>query len=232
MDEPGKMRRCVMIHGAGGGGWEWAIWQRVFAARGWDVLAPDLQPADGGLEATILDDYLEQARQWCGAAAPDLLVGASLGGLIALAIASEVRPGALVLINPVPPDSGHVPADAYPARIPWGLRRSLEGTRRAMPDADAAACLLAFRRWRDESGAVLNGAMGGLAFTAPKCPMLVVASADDEDVPADSSRKLAYSLNAAFLPSLQTSHVGPLLGRRAAQIAKHVALWAEERRKD
>jgi len=232
MDEPGKIRCAVMLHGAGGGGWEWAIWQRVFAARRWAVLAPDLQPADGGLVATSLDDYLGQARRCCEGSAPDLLIGASLGGLLALATAAKVRPRALVLVNPMPPGGGLVRAEPYPSRIPWGTRRSLEGTRRAMPDADAAACLHAFRRWRDESGAVLNEAMHGLAFVRPDCPVLVLASEDDEDVPVDLSKKLADSLAAAFWALPQTSHVGPLLGRHAAQIAKQVALWAEGRHGD
>ena len=36
--------RAVFVHGAGGGGWEWAIWQRVFAAHGWRSVARDLLP--------------------------------------------------------------------------------------------------------------------------------------------------------------------------------------------
>jgi len=230
MDEPGKSLRCVMVHGAGGGGWEWALWQRVFAARGWAVLAPDLQAADAGLEATTLEDYLQQVRHWCAGPAPDLLAGASLGGLIALAVAAEIRPRALVLVNPLPPDG--LPARSYPARIPWGTQRSLAGTRRSMPDADAAACLHALRRWRDESGAVLNTALQGLAFAKPDCPVLILASEEDEDVPVDRSRQLADSLAATFWRLPQTSHVGPLLGRRAARIAKQIALWTEARHGD
>src|SRR5262245_22654140 len=42
-------RTVLMIPGAGGGGWEWGIWQRVFEAAGWRVFAPDLVPGEGGL---------------------------------------------------------------------------------------------------------------------------------------------------------------------------------------
>ena len=55
MSEP--RRAVVFVHGAGGGGWEWDAWARVFAAEGWRVFAPDLQPAAEGLAATRLDDY-------------------------------------------------------------------------------------------------------------------------------------------------------------------------------
>ena len=39
---------AVLVHGAGGGGWEWAAWARVFAAAGLSVAAPDLRAAPAG----------------------------------------------------------------------------------------------------------------------------------------------------------------------------------------
>lgn len=249
-------RRAVFVHGAGGGGWEWALWARVFAARGWSVLAPDLQPAADGVAATRWGDYREQVRQWC-ATPPDLLVGASLGGLLALAVAAAVQPRALVLVNPLPPCGlgradaclhapagacvpagglsltswrAHMPArEPYPAVVPWGSARSLAATRRALPDADDATCLVAFRRWRDEAGAVLNAAMAGIDIAPPRCPVLIVASEKDDDVPAATSRALAQSLAADFQLLHRTSHVGPLLERSAAQSAQRVAEWSESR---
>ena len=65
------------------------------------------------------------------------------------------------------------------------------GTRRAIPEADAAAALFAFRRWRDESGAVLREARCGIAVPRPACPMLCVVSAHDGDVPPAITRAMA-----------------------------------------
>lgn len=219
--------RAVCVHGAGGGGWEWTIWARVFAARGWDLAAPDLRPAAAGLAATGVGDFLDQVEAWA-APTPDLLVGASLGGLLALAVASARPPRALVLVNPLPPQgAGAAPSRAHvwPDVVPWGRTRSLAGTRRALPDADAAACLWAWRRWRDESGRVLREA-AGVDAAAPACPVLVLASRGDADVPMRSSRSLAQRLGADFL-AVEGSHVGPLLGRQAGRLAAQVAVWAE-----
>ena len=47
--EAGEGPPLVFVHGAGGGGWEWAVWARVFAAAGIAVAAPDLRPAAAGL---------------------------------------------------------------------------------------------------------------------------------------------------------------------------------------
>ncbi len=215
-----------MIHGAGGGAWEWNVWRGVFEADGFEVAAPELQPVAGGIGATRFEDYVGQVR---GAAREgDVLVGASLGGLLALAVAPSVRPSALVLVNAMPPAPWHsmLPApEAYPAVIPWGIEASLAGTRRAMPDADDAACLYAFRRWRDESGAVMNAARSGVPVERPACPVLVMASTDDEDVPAAASADLAEAYAASLIRVAGASHVGPLLGRGAARCATQAIAW-------
>lgn len=216
----------VCVHGAGGGGWEWSIWARVLGAHGFEVLAPDLVAADGGIAATRLADYRRQVLDWCGAVAPrPVLVGASLGGLLALMVAREAAAAALVLVNPLPPQGAGTTARPCAPVVPWGSRRSLQSTRRAMPDADDAACLYAFRRWRDESGAVLDEACAGLAVEAPSCATLVLAGERDSDIPAESSRRLAQELGADFALVAGASHVDPLLGRVAAGVAVRATAW-------
>lgn len=229
-DEGAPRRAVVCVHGAGGGGWEWGIWARAFTVSGCAVLAPDLMPARGGLAATRLADYRGQVVAWCGSSSNQGidLVGASLGGLLALMVAREVRARTLVLVNPMPPTGLPSPARS-PAVIRWRSGASLRGTRRAMPDADHAACAHAFRRWRDESGAAVDEARAGLVVDPPDCPVLVVASEHDRDIPAESSRALAAMLDADFECIAGASHVGPLLGYSAARTAARVAAWLDAR---
>lgn len=220
--QPRSTRTAVFVHGAGGGGWEWAAWQRVFAAAGWDTLAPDLRPAPAGLAATTLGDYAAQVHGWVAPAArPRVLVGASLGGLLAAMHADAAD--ALALVNPLPP-SGLPAAAPPPAVVPWGRTASLAGTRRALPDADDLAALHAFRRWRDESGRVLAEARAGVAVATPRVPVLVIASEADDDVPPASSAALAAEWGTT-LWRVPGSHVGPLLGRQAPALAASVLLW-------
>jgi len=221
------MSRVQLIHGAGGGAWEWNPWSEVLRAHGHQVDAIDLMPAPDGIEATTLADYAAQVRAAAAGARP-ILVGASLGGLLALMAADEVAPGALVLVNPMPPAPLNLalPDRApHPARMPWRSQASLAGTRRAMPDADDAACLYAFQRWRDESGAVLDAARAGVEVPKPACPVLVMASTRDEDVPEEISIELARWLDADLVRVHGASHVGPLLGRRAARCAEFAVAW-------
>ena len=234
-EQAGAPLVAVCVHGAGGGGWEWGVWARVFAAQGIRVHAPDLQAAEGGLVATRFEDYRDQVLAHCRDALPSgcrlVLVGASLGGLLALSAAVQAQASALVLVNPMVPAGlvARAPGESYPAIVRWGRERSLAGTRRSMPDADDAATMYALRRWRDESGAVLEQARNGIAVDPPRCPTLVLSGELDDDVPPTLSRALAVRCAADFERLPQCSHLGPLLGVRAALVAERAASWVHMR---
>ena len=234
--DPASPGTVLCVHGAGAGGWEWTIWTRVLAARGWRVSAPDLAPAAGGLASTRFEDYRSQLIAWSrdlqgGCGRPPVLVGASLGGLLALSVAAQIEAAAVVLVNPVPPAGilARPLGEPHAAIRRWGTERSIAGTRRAMPDADDAACLYAFRRWRDESGLALEAARLGVVVAYPRCPVLVMASELDKDVPMLVSRELATRCSADFRQLPGCSHVGPLLGHAAAGVAEQAAEWLSAR---
>lgn len=215
---------AVLVHGAGGGAWEWNLWRGTFAARGIRVAAPDLEPSPEGLANTGLADYVAQVRTTVEALPrPRALVGASLGGLLALQAADLAE--ALVLVNPLPPLpwSAALPRRGDEAVVPWWRSARLAGTRRALPDSDDATALFAYRHWRDESGRVLQEAAQSGAGR-PACRVLCIASADDEDVPAPVTRSLAGEWQAAIW-SVPGAHVSPLLGRQAPALATRVAEW-------
>jgi pimeloyl-ACP methyl ester carboxylesterase len=221
---------ALLLHGAGGGGWEWNAWRGVFAASGIEAVAPDLQPATNGLSGTTFDDYLQQAHAALAALPqPRAVIGASLGGLLAMACSGEAD--ALVLVNPVPPLpwSAQLPARDWPDVVPWRREARLASTRRALPDSDDATTLFAFRRWRDESGAVLREAHAGIEMAKPACPVLCLVSTQDEDVPPALTHALAYEWHADLMQAPSPSHVGPLLGRCAPAMAAQAAAWLSAR---
>lgn len=215
---------AVLVHGAGGGAWEWSLWRGVLAARGIAVATPELMPGAGGLAATAFDDYEAQVRRSVLAMPrPRALVGASLGGLLAMRCADLAD--ALVLVNPLPPVpwTQSLPSREYPDVVTWRQNARLDGTRRALPDSDDATALFAFRHWRDESGRVLREACT-VTVERPACALLCIASQDDADVPEMVTAGLADAWKAEQW-TVRGDHVSPLLGRQAASLAARVADW-------
>lgn len=216
----------MLIHGAGGGAWEWNRWRGVIEAHAIATLAMELQPGAQGLAATTLQDYANQIRHGLSALPrPRVLVGASLGGLLAAMCASEAD--ALVLVNPFPPAPWHQRASLRPRQpvIAWQGNARLHSTRQAMPDADDASALWAFRHWRDESGQALGQAQAGIEVAKADCPALFVISMQDEDVPPQVILEWAQAWRADRLETLADSHVGPLLGNRSQEIALQTVGW-------
>jgi pimeloyl-ACP methyl ester carboxylesterase len=217
---------AVMIHGAGGGGWEWRFWQEEFERAGWKVIAPDLQPAPEGLAKTTAEDYVEQVRNHTPKNAKTVLIGASMGGILVLKAAETLRPAAVILVNSVPPKGVEwKPKDhPIPDVIPWA-NGPLQETRDALWDSDEDVILWAHERWRDESGAVVRALRAGIEVRKPTFPVLVIASDKDTDIPPEVSRRVAEWARADYVEYREMSHVGPLLGRRARQVAQHTLGW-------
>ncbi len=219
----------LLVHGAGGGSWEWNRWRAVLQAHGLLVHVIELQPGPEGLAATCFQDYaLQLLRQLQRMPRPRVLVGASLGGLLSAACAHAAD--ALVLINPLPAAPwGHATQRrAWDYVVTWRSQARLKSSRAAMTDADEVSVLYAFRHWRDESGRVMREARAGIEVEKPACPTLFVISAQDEDVPPNVSHTWAQAWQAEMLHTTVTTHVGPLLGRQAPGIAAETVAWLNQ----
>ena len=100
------------IHGMWGGGWYWEKHRRFLEDRGFTCIAPtlrhhDMDPRDTpdpGLGTTSLLDYaqdLEQEIETLGV--KPVLIGHSMGGLLAQILGARGLARALVLMTPAPP---------------------------------------------------------------------------------------------------------------------------------
>ena len=219
----------VTVHGAGGGAWEFDLWREPCLRAGWHTVAYDLEPCPTGIANTTLNDYVEQVVRWPRCSGEKLaLVGASMGGAVALQAAAVMSPSALVLVNSVVPKPWVRPTVRTSRPLPDVLEwsgSSLESTARALYDSSPAVQRWACQRWRDESGSVMRGLYGGYDAPRPDCPILFVISLDDRDVPSDQQRAWAAAWGADTLTYPEMSHCGPLLGMRAPEVAKEIVAW-------
>lgn len=217
---------AVMIHGAGGGGWEYDKWRPVFTRAGYEVVAKDLVPVKGGYEKTRLEDYVKQVVAWCPKDRPVVLIGASMGGMLAQLAASRVKTKAVVLVNSTSPESKG--KRTLPPVVRWA-NGPLKDTRDSMPDSDEKTILWAWKKWRDESGAVMEALSAGPQVPPFKAPVLVVIGQNDTDIPPEKSRRLAARYKADLHEYQSMSHVGPLLSTRAEEVAGSVVAWLKAR---
>lgn len=91
----------MLVHGAGSGPWVFDGWDPE--GRALDVSAVDLQRGVDVSTASMAD-YARELVKYCrGLPRPLAVCGWSMGGLVAMMAARDVRPASLVLLEPSPP---------------------------------------------------------------------------------------------------------------------------------
>jgi pimeloyl-ACP methyl ester carboxylesterase len=99
----------IMVHGAFCGGWAFDPFRQPFEAAGYDCLTPDLRAHGAGDSRSAsagvsMSDYAEDiAALVLAQDTPPILIGHSMGGLVAQMAASRAAVSALVLLAPSPP---------------------------------------------------------------------------------------------------------------------------------
>ena len=223
-------RSAVLIHGAGMDHTVWALVGPALAERGWTVLAPDL-PGHGrskGPAQESIAGYAESLLHWMrrlGLLAP-VLVGHSMGGLVALEAAVRMPATALVLIGAAARMPVHPRLLALAERAPEAAARvmaawSLPAVRRfgAQPLPGLWLPQAVVRMIGDGPSGVLAGDLracetyrDGIQRAGElHLPVLVVAGERDRMVPPKAARALADALPDARLALLsEVGHLPPL----------------------
>lgn len=104
-------RTAVLIHGMWGTSDVWRNWRPLLEARGWQTIAPSLRHHDAPPDAppaalgeTSLRDYVADLEASIRALPEKpVVIGHSMGGLLALLLCAKGLAGAGVLLTPAPP---------------------------------------------------------------------------------------------------------------------------------
>jgi pimeloyl-ACP methyl ester carboxylesterase len=205
----------VFIHGGFHGWWTWERWQSFFGSLGWRTYALSLPGhADSksmpDSEFVVLDlaDYAEAVHgvlAWLSE--PSILIGHSMGGIVAQMVAQQVGPKALVLVA-----SGRTrEGEKFRPDVPLGkpIRIDREEARRSFFDViDDEEFDRVFQRLGPESPVALNdvtepGVIGSERFD---CPVLVLSAEHDRDHVRELAEYAARTYRAPHAVVVNAGH--------------------------
>lgn len=249
-------RLAVCIHGMWGTPDVWQPWRDYLEARGWRTLAPALRHHDAppleapsALGTTSLNDYLADLEaEIRSLPEPPVVIGHSMGGLIALLLCARGLARTGVLLTPAPPSSVIAlrPSNLLAfsrIQLNWGwwrkphrptLAESLSHTFNTMDPKEAAPLHSGFAH--DSGRALFEIALpwlDGAKTTAVDparvtVPLMFVAAEKDKLVPPDVVRRTARRFAHVSTYREYAGQGHWVLGQPGWQdIARDVANWLE-----
>jgi pimeloyl-ACP methyl ester carboxylesterase len=226
------MTAIVMVHGAFCGGWAFEHFREPFEAAGFEVIAPDLRGHEDGARSNAvvgvsMSDYAADIARVCAEQAePPVLLGHSMGGLVAQLAARRAAIRALVLLAPSPPwgvvgSSFEEAATAFGVQMigPFssgalspdrGLMRAYSLDRMPKPEREAAVA-----RLRPESAMAVRETLNwwldpfmttSVGPGAIAAPALVITGQGDVVHSPATARAVAERIGAAFQVMPGMSH--------------------------
>jgi len=247
-----------MIHGMWCGPWCWENYRNVLEGRGYRCLTPTLRyhdadpqsPPDPRLGSTGLLDYVADLEQEIRQLeSKPIIIGHSLGGLLAQILAARGLARATVLLTPAAPAgilalTPSVVKSFWSVQSRWGFWR--QPMRLSLAEAAYAIFNLltpeeqqaAYARMVYESGRVAAQLGYWFLTSAPAsrvdekkvtCPLLVVAGKQDRITPASVVQRIArkYQPGATYREFANQAHW--VLGQPGWQeVANYVANWLDE----
>jgi pimeloyl-ACP methyl ester carboxylesterase len=184
----GDHPRLVLVHGATSGPWAFDAWQ----ATGWpelpgvEVVVPDLQRWVDVAGASM-DDYAAEVDRAVDGARRTVICGWSMGGLLALMVASRRGLAGVVAIEASPPLEVH---GGNPAIRPRAGTYTVE-VYGVSPDAT---------RNRPDSTLAFDERRRGVSVPAVDCPLLTISGKDYQS--SASAIASTYGGSAVSFPDL------------------------------
>lgn len=241
---PSERPPILFVHGMFGGAWMFERWQPLFAELGWGSHAIDLR--GHGASRPVRDigrvsvrDHVADALAVARAMGRPIVVGHSMGGLIAQKLAEADAVSAAVLVCAAPPRGISVLSPSLASKMlhylgPLLFSQPIEPSFRdaedlmlnAMPPAERAAVYA--RLVRESGRAGREMALGTLPVDASRVrvPVLVLRAEDDRFVAPRVGRQLADRYGAPLRSYAGHGHY--LIGEPGwERAAADVAAWLD-----
>ena len=228
-----RLPPCILIHGAANSESVWTYWLETLSAKGSAAFAVSLRghgrsvPYD--LSRTSMNDYVNDI---CALAnqlnQPPVLIGWSMGGLVALMTATKIPTAACIGLAPSTPASeidfsielrtGEFTSEEY------GITSNNPEDQTVMPDLNTEERTIALSSLCKESVLARDERKRGIVIDSLACPLLIITGTLDEFWPKESYADLA--LPAKHLSVDGASHWGLVLNQqKVAELVPKVVEW-------
>jgi non-heme chloroperoxidase len=238
MGQEGMAKDIVMLHGASAGGWCFDTFRDVFEGNGWAVHTPDLighgrdkESADRKLVGMGLADYRAEFASVLGKLPPQpVLLGHSMGALLAQQLAASGLARALILVSPAP-RAGILPSSDSEKDLSQSLMGIASFWKTVIdPDFDLACFYSLNRVPKDRQRAMFfwmidERRAAAVETDAVRCPVLCLSGTDDNFVSLATARATALPYrDAQFWEEAGHGHMLPV-EPGADEIARRIAAW-------
>lgn len=249
-------KTIFMIHGMWGGGWYWDKLQSSFEKNGYHCITPYLRhhnigpndPAPEDLGKTSLLDYAEDLEAEIKKLDErPIIIGHSMGGLLAQILAARDLAEAAVLITPASPAgivslSYPVVKSFYTVMAKWGFwekphkisyEKAVYAMMEKLPEKERKY-IYSRNVWESgrattELGLWIAGVKGAQVDSSKvTCPVLVIAGSEDKVTPAKFVKKIAkkYSPGSTYM---EFANHGHWIIREPGweNVARYIKKWLE-----
>ncbi|MCJ7784404.1 MAG: alpha/beta hydrolase [Desulfobacterales bacterium] len=248
----------VMIHGMWGTGWYWENFKRFFEGKGYHCVVPtlrfhDMDPKglpDPRLGTTSLLGYAEDLEKLIRELhVTPILMGHSMGGLLAQILGSRGLGKALVLLTPASPHGiialkPSVIKSFWSGLTTWGFWK--KSFRQTFAEAEYSMLKMIppesrrgiYDKFVYESGRAafeigfwLFDSKGAARVDESKvtCPVLIVAGEKDRITPASVTRKIAEKYKGVATYKELSGHAHWVIGEPGwQQIAEYIEEWLRQ----
>jgi pimeloyl-ACP methyl ester carboxylesterase len=248
----------VMIHGMWGSGWYWGNFKGFFESKGYQCVVPtlrfhDMDPngvPDPRLGTTSLLDYAEDLEKLIRELqVRPILMGHSMGGLLAQILGSRGLAKALVLLTPASPRGiialkSSVIKSFWSSLTTWGFWRKPfrqtfdEAVYSMLNQMPSESWKSIYNQFVYESGRAAfeigfwlfdSKMAAGVDESKITCPILIVAGKEDRITPVSVIRKVAEKYKRVSTYKEFSDHAHWVIGETGWQeIAAYIEQWLNQ----